>query len=92
MICCVAAAPITPLRYFIMPSPPIYTQCNSSWASDPMGVDGPGERSTICGEGCAMSSVSMALAAVGIRATWFVTPSTRFVIFGVKDYAGLTEN
>ena len=27
-----------------------------------MGVDGPGERATVCKEGCAMSCVSMALA------------------------------
>ncbi|RYG57094.1 hypothetical protein EON66_01240 [archaeon] len=39
-----------------------------------MGVSGPGERSTICGEGCAMSSLSMALAAYGITING--TPST----------------
>lgn len=31
-----------------------------------MGTRGPGERSTICGEGCAMTSVSMALAGLGV--------------------------
>jgi len=45
---------------------PLYTQCNASWGGDPMGTNGPGERSTICGEGCAMSSLSMALAGLGI--------------------------
>jgi hypothetical protein len=30
-----------------------------------MGVDGPGERSTICGEGCAMSCLSSGLAGLG---------------------------
>ena len=70
---CVVAAPVLPSRSIMIPSPPIYTQCNSSWANDPMGVDGPGERSTICGEGCAMSSVAMALAALGTRALWLAT-------------------
>ncbi len=31
-----------------------------------MGVAGNGERSTICGEGCAMTSLSMALAGLNI--------------------------
>jgi hypothetical protein len=31
-----------------------------------MGVPGPGERSTICGEGCAMSCVSMVLNGLGV--------------------------
>jgi hypothetical protein len=38
-----------------------------------MGVDGPGERSTICGEGCAMTSVSMALNGLGLPD---ITPAT----------------
>jgi len=38
-----------------------------------MGVDGPGERSTICGEGCAMSSVAMALNGLGLPD---ITPAT----------------
>lgn len=38
-----------------------------------MGVDGPGERSTICGEGCAMTSVSMALNGLGLTD---ITPAT----------------
>jgi len=70
LLCCVAALPLTPSPSSIIPSAPLYTQCNASWANDPMGVDGAGERSTICGEGCAMSSASMALAALGIRAPW----------------------
>ena len=32
-----------------------------------MGVKGPGERATICQEGCAMTSVSMALAGLGAK-------------------------
>jgi hypothetical protein len=42
-----------------------------------MGVAGPGERSTICGEGCAMSDVSMALASYGAAIAGAVpTPQT----------------
>jgi hypothetical protein len=41
---------------------PQFGQCDPRWGNLPMGTPGPGERSTICGEGCAMSSVSMALA------------------------------
>ena len=70
LLSCVAAAPLPSSQIFVIPSPPVYTQCNVSWANDPMGVDGPGERSTICGEGCAMTSVAMALAALGIKAPW----------------------
>ncbi len=81
LLCCVAAAPIPTLRNLVIPSPPVYTQCNVSWASDPMGVDGPGERSTICGEGCAMSSVAMALAALGIKAPWLASSSMRLLYF-----------
>lgn len=43
-----------------------YLQCDPRWANDEMGVKGNGERSTICGEGCAMSDVSMALATLGV--------------------------
>jgi hypothetical protein len=89
-----AATPLIPSRSFDIPSPPIYTQCNASWANDPMGVDGPGERSTICGEGCAMSSVSMALAALGIKAPWFVTLRTRseHQVQLISFLAGMTES
>lgn len=36
---------------------PRYLQCDPRWGNATMGTPGPGERSTICGEGCAMSSV-----------------------------------
>jgi hypothetical protein len=45
---------------------PLYKQCDRKWANDIMGTKGSGEQSTICGEGCAMSSVSMAMAGLGI--------------------------
>ena len=41
-------------------------QCDPQWGNDEMGTIGNGERSTICGEGCAMSCVSMALNGLGI--------------------------
>ncbi len=31
---------------------PMFKQCDPAWDNIPMGVNGPGERSTICGEGC----------------------------------------
>ena len=43
-----------------------YDQCDAMWGSDEMGVKGPGERATICREGCAMSCVAMTLATMGI--------------------------
>lgn len=48
-------------------NPPLYKQCDPSWGQNQMGVKGNGERSNICGEGCAMSSVSMALAGIGVK-------------------------
>ena len=38
-----------------------YDQCDPRWANDTMGVEGPGERASICKEGCAMTCVAMAL-------------------------------
>jgi len=55
------AGAAAPFRTF-----PLYKQCNSSWGGNEMGTNGNGERSTICGEGCAMSSLSMVLAGMGI--------------------------
>lgn len=52
---------------------PLFQQCDPRWGNNPMGVDGPGERSTICGEGCAMTSVAMALNGLGLTD---VTPGT----------------
>ena len=48
--------------------PPFYLQCDPRWGNDQMGTPGDGERSTICGEGCAMTSLAMALASLGTRA------------------------
>ena len=45
--------------------PPLFRQCDSRWGDDQMGTKGHGERSTICGEGCAMSCAAMALAGAG---------------------------
>jgi len=44
-----------------------YLQCDPRWANDEMGTKGNGERATICREGCAMTSVSMALAGLGAK-------------------------
>ena len=41
-------------------------QCDPLWGSDIMGIKGHGEQNTICNEGCAMSSMSMALAGLNI--------------------------
>ena len=38
-----------------------YNQCDPRWANDTMGVEGAGERATICKEGCAMTCLAMAL-------------------------------
>ena len=48
-------------------APPLYRQCDPRWGANEMGTVGNGERSTICGEGCAMSSVSSALAGLGVQ-------------------------
>lgn len=45
---------------------PHYLQCDPSWGNDLMGVTGPGERATICEEGCAMSDIAMALYALNV--------------------------
>lgn len=45
---------------------PLFKQCDVAWGNDEMGVAGNGERSTICGEGCAMSSLAMVLSGVGV--------------------------
>jgi len=47
------------------PAAPLFKQCDPAWANVPMGTKGNGEDSTICGEGCAMTSLSMALFAFG---------------------------
>lgn len=58
-------SPLTPLPLY-----PYYNQCSPLWAGDVMGlvdcsVDSCGRvgRDTVCSEGCALSCVSMALAA-----------------------------
>ena len=56
---------------------PLYMQCDPRWGNDTMGVKGNGWRSTICGEGCAMSSTAMALAGLGVTINGSpVTPAT----------------
>ena len=44
----------------------LFMQCDPAWGDNEMGVNGNGERSTVCGEGCAMSCVSMALRGLGV--------------------------
>ena len=44
---------------------PLYKQCDPRWGADRMGVNGTGERATVCKEGCAMSSLAMAMAGLG---------------------------
>jgi len=44
---------------------PIFKQCDPRWANEKMGVPGSTGRATVCLEGCAMSSVAMALAGRG---------------------------
>jgi hypothetical protein len=57
---------------------PSYLQCDPRWSGNQMGTKGNGEQSTICGEGCAMTSVSMALAGLGVTSSSgeLVTPAT----------------
>jgi len=45
----------------------LFKQCDPRWGNDMMGIDGPGHRATVCREGCAMSSLSMALNGLGIK-------------------------
>ena len=60
---CVSAAATSPsFRPY-----PLFRQCDVAWGSDEMGVAGAGERSTVCGEGCAMSSLAMVLAGARVR-------------------------
>ena len=51
-------------------APPLFKQCDPRWGNTTMGVHGPGEQSTICHEGCAMTCVAMAL-----RSAAFTLPS-----------------
>ena len=45
---------------------PSFRQCDPLWGADEMGTPGAGERSTICGEGCAMTCLAMVLAGWGV--------------------------
>jgi len=45
---------------------PHYLQCDASWGNVTMGVPGMSGDDTICHQGCAMTSLSMALAGFGI--------------------------
>jgi len=57
------ATPITPPPFAF----PSYKQCDPRWGSTEMGVNGPGERATICKEGCAMTSTAMMLSGMGVE-------------------------
>ena len=48
-------------------APPLYKQCDEKWGNDLMGVPGALKRAKVCAQGCAMSSIAMALAGRGIR-------------------------
>jgi hypothetical protein len=64
-----APAPVLEQAFVEVASPvtyPLFMQCDPRWGNDTMGTNGDGERSTICGEGCAMSCVSMALNGLGV--------------------------
>lgn len=43
-----------------------FLQCDPRWGNTTMGVHGPGEQATICREGCAMTSLTMALHGLGL--------------------------
>eukprot|EP01065_Artemidia_motanka_P035356 TRINITY_DN43280_c0_g1_i1.p1 TRINITY_DN43280_c0_g1~~TRINITY_DN43280_c0_g1_i1.p1 ORF type:complete len:382 (+),score=97.18 TRINITY_DN43280_c0_g1_i1:47-1147(+) len=49
------------------PSFPAFKQCDGRWGKDVMGVQGPGETSTVCAQGCAMTCVAMALRGYGVE-------------------------
>jgi len=47
---------------------PHFDQCDPRWANDTMGAaTGSGHRATICREGCAMTSLAMALSSAGVE-------------------------
>lgn len=46
---------------------PHFLQCDPRWGNTLMGINGTGERATICREGCAMSSLAMALNGLGVN-------------------------
>lgn len=54
------SASALPLSY------PLFKQCDSRWGGNEMGTPGAGERSTLCGEGCAVTSLSMVLNALQV--------------------------
>ena len=43
-----------------------FLQCDPRWGNTTMGVKGPGEQASICREGCAMTSLTMALHNLGL--------------------------
>lgn len=53
-----------------IPDFPTFKQCDPRWGNDTMGVQGAGERDTICHQGCAMSSLAMSMRGYG-----FVLPN-----------------
>lgn len=56
---------------------PMFKQCDARWGNDTMGAVGDGERDTICHQGCAMSSLAMAISGYG-----FVLPDGKDVTPG----------
>jgi hypothetical protein len=57
-----AVASLLMMAAVVSASCPMFKQCGQSWSSDQLGFGS----STICGAGCAMSSVAMALACKGV--------------------------
>lgn len=46
---------------------PLMKQCDPRWGNNMMGTPGNGEQNTICNEGCAMTSTTMAFAGLGVK-------------------------
>ena len=65
--CVIAAAALSCAVVSGQVNSPLFKQCDPRWGSNEMGTVGNGERATICREGCAMSSVSMGLAGLGVK-------------------------
>ena len=60
LLCLLPPAAPLPIAY------PLFKQCDSRWGGNAMGTPGAGERSTLCGEGCAVTSLSMVLNALQV--------------------------
>lgn len=65
LVCFIALYVVSVLAKY--PTFPLYMQCDPAWGQDEMGVPGMGAQDdTICHQGCAMTSLSMALAGYNI--------------------------